>query len=377
MIHQTTRRWILLALLVTVVLTPVRAQELRKSGQMILRSHPSVAVPASMPSASALSEDRRVSFIVDGDFYDADLGRFGDDINFALQALYMNRFSPTIFPLILDQVQIFFACNQNDGSGDCLGMEIDVIVAEDKDGDGTPQTGTETVAVHQGVIQVVDGVTFSVYDLDPPVLLEGPGDIYVGFIPRFIESNVTSFTLPAAVDQTGPRQGRSWLMAWQEDPADPPVFPADFDASTTEDAGFPSNLKIRAFGRIPEGPCFPDGTTLCLGEGGRFEVRVAFSTEQGGGHSGEGQAIPLGDRGLQDGGVFWFFNQENPEMLVKVLDACALPDPHFWVFYAATTTVGFDLTVRDTDTDVVKRYTNPDLQRADAVTDTRALATCP
>jgi len=171
--------WPLLTLLATVAITPLFAAELRHVGPTVLRSHPTVALPASMPVAQA--GDRRVSFIVDGDFYNGDLGRFGGDINFAVQALYMNRFSPKIFPLILDQVQIFFACTQSNGSGDCLGREIDVIVAEDTDGDGTPQTGAETVVVHRGIIQSVDGVTFSVYDLDPPILLEGPGDIYVGF----------------------------------------------------------------------------------------------------------------------------------------------------------------------------------------------------
>jgi hypothetical protein len=334
-----------------------------------------VAPPFQLPAGP---EDRRVSFIVDGDFYDFDLGRFfNNDINLSAQALYMNRFSPTIFPLVLDQVQIYFTCTPFDGTGDCLGMEIDVIVAQDKDGDGSPQTGTETVAVHRGVIQFVDRVSFSVYDLDPAVELEGPGDIYVGFIPRFIETGVTGFTVPATAESRSGSKGRSWFLAWQSDPPDPPTFPADLDATTADDAGFPANLKIRAFGYIPEGPCFPNATTLCLGEGGRFEVRSTFATEQAGGHRGVGQALPVGEQGLRDGGVFWFFDSNNPEVLVKVLDGCAFPDPHFWVFYAATTNVGFELTVKDIETEVLRTYTNPDLHRADAVTDTRALATCP
>ena len=44
-----------------------------------------------------------------------------------------------------------------------------------------------------------------------------------------------------------------------------------------------------------------------------------------------------------------FFNAANPEVLIKVLDGCGFNN-HYWVFYAATTSVGFDLTVRDTTT---------------------------
>ncbi len=47
------------------------------------------------------------------------------------------------------------------------------------------------------------------------------------------------------------------------------------------------------------------------------------------------------------------------------------------MFYAATTNVGFELTVRDTATDTIRVYTNPDVHPAETVTDTQAFATCP
>ena len=48
-----------------------------------------------------------------------------------------------------------------------------------------------------------------------------------------------------------------------------------------------------------------------------------------------------------DTGYFWFFNQENVELLVKVLDGCMITD-HWWVFAGGLTDV--EVTLRVTDT---------------------------
>ena len=47
-------------------------------------------------------------------------------------------------------------------------------------------------------------------------------------------------------------------------------------------------------------------------------------------------------------GLFWFFNENNIEMLIKVLNACVPPFDRYWTFYAATTNVEFTVTVTDT-----------------------------
>ncbi len=39
-----------------------------------------------------------------------------------------------------------------------------------------------------------------------------------------------------------------------------------------------------------------------------------------------------------ESGLFWFFDDDNWEMLVKVLDGCGT-NGHFWVFLAAATDV--------------------------------------
>ncbi len=126
---------------------------------------------------------------------------------------------------------------------------------------------------------------------------------------------------------------------------------------------------------VTAGPCVPDATTLCIDRNPgdrRFKIKVNFSTTQGGGAAGSGNAIPLSSLGLNEGGMFWFFAANNPELLVKVIDGCAL-NSKFWVFYAATTNVGFTLTVTDTVALTEQTYANQDLGAAVPVQDTSAL----
>ena len=86
------------------------------------------------------------------------------------------------------------------------------------------------------------------------------------------------------------------------------------------------------------GACADDATTLCLLD--RFRVSVSWQDPTG--HGGPGQARPLTD----ETGWFWFFDDDNPELFVKVLDGRAV-NGHWWVFYASLTNVAFDLVVED------------------------------
>jgi hypothetical protein len=124
--------------------------------------------------------------------------------------------------------------------------------------------------------------------------------------------------------------------------------------------------------------CVPDATTLCIDQNpgdARFQIQLTYSTVEGGGLSGSGNAIPLTSLGVSEGGLFWLFGASNPEMLIKIIDACALNNS-FWVFYAATTNVGFTVTVTDTQTLNQAPYQNPDQTAALPVQDTGALP-CP
>lgn len=118
------------------------------------------------------------------------------------------------------------------------------------------------------------------------------------------------------------------------------------------------------------GTCIADTTHLCLQQG-RFRVAVTWQT--GNGQSGAGTVV---QPAAADSGLFWFFAPDNWEMLVKVLDGCAV-NQHIWVFAAATTNVQYTLTVTDTVTGKVSSYQNPAGQAASPVTDTSAFAVCP
>ncbi|HVS63547.1 MAG TPA: hypothetical protein VMT85_08595 [Thermoanaerobaculia bacterium] len=116
--------------------------------------------------------------------------------------------------------------------------------------------------------------------------------------------------------------------------------------------------------------CVKSSTTLCLNDD-RFQVRVDWRDFEG--NTGLGTAVPGASNTSAN---LWFFQPDNWELLVKVLDACPVNN-RYWVFFAATTNVQFTVTVTDTQTQAVKTYFNPLGQSADAITDTQAFATCP
>jgi len=55
---------------------------------------------------------------------------------------------------------------------------------------------------------------------------------------------------------------------------------------------------------------------------------------------------------------FWFFDDANVELILKVLDGRAI-NVHFWVFYGALSNVAYTINVTDTDTGQTKQYQNP------------------
>ncbi len=99
------------------------------------------------------------------------------------------------------------------------------------------------------------------------------------------------------------------------------------------------------------GACQADAETLCL-LGGRFEVTVDWSDQYGGG-TGTGRAVPRTDKT----GMFWFFNSNNIELLVKVLNGVGV-NGHYWVFYGALSDVEYWIQVRDTQTGAIQVYHN-------------------
>lgn len=134
---------------------------------------------------------------------------------------------------------------------------------------------------------------------------------------------------------------------------------------------------LAAFVALDASACIPDDKTLCL-DNNRFQIQVNWETDQG--ESGTANAVPLrnaSNQVLSDSGYFWFFNQDNVEMVMKVLDGCGVNN-RYWVFAAGLTNVEVEITVTDTLRGFVsKTYVNPQQTAFQPIQDTAAFDTCP
>ena len=119
---------------------------------------------------------------------------------------------------------------------------------------------------------------------------------------------------------------------------------------------------------VAPGTCTSGPQALCLA-GGRFKVEASWQT---GSAHGPANAESLS----ADSGTFWFFDADNTELTVKVLNVCNGFD-RFWVFASGLTNVEVLLKVTDTQTGHVRQYFNPQGRAFAPVQDTDAFATCP
>ena len=115
-------------------------------------------------------------------------------------------------------------------------------------------------------------------------------------------------------------------------------------------------------------PCVAAATTLCLNDD-RFRVAVRWETED---DSGDGQAVEL----TGDTGYFWFFSENNVEVVIKVLNGCAIGDGAYWVFIGGLTDVHVEVEVEDVEADASRTYINEAGTLFVPVTDTAAFSTC-
>ncbi|HTR03278.1 MAG TPA: PKD domain-containing protein [Thermoanaerobaculia bacterium] len=102
---------------------------------------------------------------------------------------------------------------------------------------------------------------------------------------------------------------------------------------------------------LPAGACQSGQGFLCL-DNGRFQVNANWTKPTG--ENGAGTAVKLTD----DSGYFWFFDESNIEMVVKVLDGCGL-NGKYWVFAAGLTNVQVNWQVVDTQTRATFVQVNP------------------
>ncbi len=112
------------------------------------------------------------------------------------------------------------------------------------------------------------------------------------------------------------------------------------------------------------------GGTFCLN--GKFAVNASVRVGAQGTAQSAATIVPSSNPGS---GVFWFFNADDWEILVKVLNGCAV-DNQWWVFSAATTNLYYELDVTNVQSGETKRYFNYPGPPAPAVTDVAAFP-CP
>jgi hypothetical protein len=177
-----------------------------------------------------------VNLVLDDGSRDNDIGIGG------LPFVWLNRFTPTEFPIRLTLVQVYFSSI----GGINVGETFDVFLYANPAGSTDPAVGAVYVGGQTGnVITVIDGWTDVA--LTTPLDFAGPGDVLVAVVNR--TAGITPSTWPAAIDQTA-TQARSWA-GWYSagPPPTPPTLPPDA-AWTLIDAYFPGNWMVRATGAV-------------------------------------------------------------------------------------------------------------------------------
>lgn len=199
-----------------------------------------------------------------------------------------------------------------------------------------------------GVEAFVDLFTYSAVDGAADLVIEplGPN---IDRVPLTFTSNSFTVRIPLTVLNDDGAVNTAAVLGTFEEPTD--IVP---------DQGFLAS----------EGdPGTPMDTVFTLRDE-RFEVTVQWTDFNG--DSGSAQLVDQSNDSL----LLYFFEANNWEFLLKVLDGCNF-NGHYWVFFAATTDVEFEVTVTDTLHDLTRRYTNPLGNAADTVNDTFAFSTCP
>lgn len=253
----------------------------------------------------------------------------------------------------LDQVCICFVRSQgNPGTTD---FPFDVVLYDNDGPGGGPGTLVGAVASTATDVPMFPQVGMYEVDLTNAGIPFPGGDLFVGARwpggPSHFLCGDSSPTTTQQELQVSGDHGASFLPASDVYPSNPPRafgIRADFATSGTG--------------------CVSDDTTLCLNNG-RFAVNVTWQTDFG--TSGVGHTHTV----TPDTGLLWFFNPNNIEMVVKVLNACTLND-RFWVFAGGLTNVRVDMFVTDTETQFVRHYVNPQNNAFLPIQDTNAFPTC-
>jgi hypothetical protein len=107
----------------------------------------------------------------------------------------------------------------------------------------------------------------------------------------------------------------------------------------------------------------------------RFQVTVRWTRRRPGlpTQTGDGRAVQI----ARNAAWFYFVRPDNPQLLVKIVDACGQETPRWWVFSGGVTNQEVWITVTDTDTGAERTYHHPGGAPFETELDTDAFATCP
>ena len=128
-------------------------------------------------------------------------------------------------------------------------------------------------------------------------------------------------------------------LANEQRPADGPavVVPALEYAAAARVAGAGQET-----GNTIDYGCLPNSSTSCLNNW-RFQIRAsAFYAARRATQAKKVEGYGLGN----SASLLYFFGRDNPEMLVKVVNGCAI-NGHWWVFGSAATDLEYQVSVRD------------------------------
>ena len=246
---------------------------------------------------------------------------------------------------------------------------VDVTVTSDPDGGSPFLLDSWNVLVEDGFPGAPGGVYLEAGPIDANQQILGTLVGALGCVtPRILGARIEDSVV--MVDAEIPQCDCACLV--------PEPFAVPFVLDPLE----PGDYVVQAFLGFENGVDFPllwgtrqltiepgDDTTPL--QGGRFEVAVDWRDYDD--RTGAGRIVP--GRDSNDSALFSFFERDNWELMVKVIDGCGFND-HWWVFTAAATDVEYTVTITDTDTGLTWIDVNPLGTAAPAVNDVTAFA-CP
>ncbi|MGE5233157.1 MAG: hypothetical protein ACM3OB_03530, partial [Acidobacteriota bacterium] len=198
-----------------------------------------------------------------------------------------------------------------------------------------------------------------------------PNNANVAMVYFIAGSGCSGATAAAEAVYTGATPENTWVTVQLTGIAPASFTSVEIELLTLAVSGTPTRVEYDDvyFGPAAPPSCTPGSGVLCVNDApgdARFRIFGSYSTAQGGGSTGGLHAIDLSSLGVAHGGLMWFFAADNPELLIKVLNACTL-NQRYWVFVSAGTNVNVELYVGDTHSGKVDYYHNPDTSAFPAV----------